>query len=341
MTGWSRFILIVALIFLGWLFYWLAFAPKPDISQRIYQTLKAQTKQADLAFTGVAFQEIDNGVKYWELKAKTASVNKSTGLATLQEAKGTFYKHGRPVLRFVSPAALWDMKKKEILLDQPLGYDVKLERRLSALLNTIERQNFSIFSLPKLSNKESGYWFQANNLSWRLEDQKILCTGGIMLNKGEVTGYGEKLESDVGLDKVRLEGHPLIIIQPESTYPISLEAEIIEVNSTDDSITARGQPVITWQAARITAISAKYLQASQRLELAGNVTINYKAIQAWGKTARYLVPANEVVLAGNARALQGDNQLTGDQVAVSFNDQKISVVGQGKVTITEEEMNQP
>ncbi len=335
----SRIILIVFIVFIVGIFYWALFSPKQDVSERIYKTLKEQEKKADLSFKDVTFEEVVAGVKYWQLEAKTAKVNKSTQIATLKDAKGNFFKKGKPVLRFRSPAALWDMKEKEILLDKPLGYDVILERRISDLLKTLRKTRFSIFSLPKLYKKGYGYWFQANNLSWKLADQKLLCTGGIILNKGDVTGFSERLEGDVALENIILEGDPRLIIASDKLSPITLEADVFEIVSQENVIYARGNPVIFWENAKINAESLKYIQIDRVLELYGKVKIFYKDIQASGNSARYLIDENRIVLAGQARALQGENKLSGEKVSVSLKNQKISVLGKGKVIITEEKLD--
>lgn len=333
-----RIILIVASVFLIWIFFWAIFSPKQEISERIYQTIKEQEQLADLAFKQVTFEEISEGQKYWQLKAVQATVNKSTQIATLKDANGTFFKNGKPVLRFRSPAALWDMKHKEILLDNPLGYDVKLDDKIASLIKTLKKTRFSVFNLPKLYKKSQGYWFQANNLSWKLADKKLLCTGGIMLNKGEITGYADKLESDVGLEQIKLEGKPRIVIEPQRSSPITLEAKIFEVISAEDRIIAKGDPTITWQTARVKAKNLEYLQSKEILMLKNHVRIVYNDIQAWGRSAKYLTEKGLITISGNARATQGDNVLTGDAVNVSLKDKKISVLGQGKVVISEEEL---
>ena len=338
MKIWSRVILLVFTIFIAGIFYWALFTPKEDISDRIHKTIKEQEKRADLSFKDVTFEEVVAGVKFWQLVAKSAIVNKSTGIATLKDANGTFFKQGKAVLRFRSPAALWDMNKKEILLDKPLGYDIKLESKISTIIKTLKDSSFSIFNLPKVYKKGLGYWFQANNLSWRLADQKLLCTGGIILNKGEVTGYAERLEGDVALERVVLEGHPRVVISPNKISPISLEADVFEVISPEDVIYARGNPKIFWEEAKVLADILKYVQDHKILELTGNVKITYKDIRAWGNSAQYLTDENKIILAGEARALQGENKLSGEKVSVSLKDKKISVLGKGKAIITEEEL---
>lgn len=328
-------LLTAGLIFIVGIFYWSLFMPKEEISERIYRTLKEQEKRADLFFKKVSFEEVSAGVKYWQLLAETAMVNKSTGLATLQKAEGTFFKKGKAVLKFRAPTAMWDMKKKEIYLDKPLGYDVALERKISTLIKTLKKEPLSVFNLPGIYKKELGYWFQANNLSWKLADQKLLCTGGILLNKGEITGYAEKLEGDVGLEKIRLEGTPRIAMSTPKTAPVTLEAQIFDILSAEDLFIAQGNPRVTWQDAKVSSQTARYFQTEKNLKLDGNVKIIYKDISAWGNSANYLTEEQKIILSGDARAKQGENKLSGDQVLISLKEEKISLIGKGKVIITE------
>jgi lipopolysaccharide transport protein LptA len=337
----SRIILIIFLIFIAAIFYWALYTPKPDVSQRIYKTLKEQEQRADITFKEVTFEENVAGVKYWQLKAQSATVNKDSGIATLRTADGTFFKKGRPVLRFKSPAAVWDMKKKEILLDKPLGYDVKLERKISTLIKSLKKSPFSIFNLPAAYKENEGYWFQSNNLSWNVADQKLLCTGGIILNKGDITGYAQQLEGDVGLERVLLKGNPRIVVFPNDSSPITLEAAVFEVISAQDIIIAHGNPRIFWQDSVVKADNLKYLQRENVLELTGNVSINYKDIQAWGSQASYFTKTRTIILEKNARARQGANELSGDKIKLSLLDKKLSVIGKGKVVIIKEETETP
>jgi len=326
---------LIVIFFIGGLFYWALFVPKEEVSKRIYKTIKEQERRADLFFKKVSFEEVSEGIKYWQLEAQTAMVNKSTQLATLQTVKGTFFKKGKPVLKFHCPAAMWDMRKKEIYLDQPLGYDALFERKISSLLTSIKTQPYSIFNLPQIYQKGAGFWFQAKNLSWKLSDQKLLCTGGILLNKGEVTGYAQELEGDVALERILLRGSPKIVISNPTSFPITLEADAIEVLSRDNLIHALGQPRARWQTAEISTLILTYKQDEKTIELEKNVVIKYNDIRAQGDNAYYSVDTQEVKLSGNAFAKQGENKLTGNQVLVSLKDQKISLLGKGQVTIEE------
>jgi lipopolysaccharide export system protein LptA len=331
-----QIILTFFIIFIIGIFYWAIFSPKDDISERIYETIKEQENRADLSFKKVSFEEVVAGVKYWKLTADSAVVNKSTSLATLKDSKGTFYEKGKAVLKFNSPSALWDMKKKEIFLDEPIGYDVSLERKIGSLIKTIRESKFSVFSIPGVYQKHAGYWFKAKNCSWKFADQQLVCGGGIMLNKGEVVGYSDNLQSDVALRNVFLKGNPKIVITPKDSSPVTIKADVFEVISREDMFIARGNPKVQWEKAEVVATGIKYFQKDKMIELYGWAQVNYKDIRAWGKTAKYNIDEQKIILEGDAGAVQGDDKLSGKKVQVSLKDQKISVLGRGKAIISEE-----
>jgi lipopolysaccharide export system protein LptA len=337
-TFWKVILTASLVLFIIWVFSWALFAPKKDLSQFISDTMMEQAKKADLSFKQVSFEEVAAGVKFWQLRAETAMVNKNSGLAALQNTTGTFYKKGRPVLKFRSPAALWEMKKQEIYLDKPLGFDAAYERQITVLARELKSDPLSVFNLPAEYRKGLGYWFQARNLSWKVADQLLFCTGGIRLNKGEISGRAETLKGDVEFNKVVLEGQPLFTIAPAGTAPVTIEARSFEIASAQDQLSAYGDPVITWKDARITARTASYHQAKKTLRLEGDVQVFYRDITASGAAADYLVGPQIIILTGQARAAQAGSQLSSDKVVVALKEQKISLAGRSRVVISEEEL---
>jgi len=331
-------ILVVALVFICTIFYWAIFIPKEEVSQKIYQTIKEQEKRADLSFKQVTFEENAGGIKYWQLVAETAMINNDQGIASLKNAQGTFFKGGKPSLRFRSPAALWNMKAKEIYLDRPIGYDIVLEGKISRIISALKNQPLSIFNLPEIYKNGPGYWFQAKNLSWKLQDQELQCTGGIVLNKGEVTGRADKLSGDVALETVQLEGNATLTIKPLLGSPATVEAAAFEIQSLTNTILARGNPRIKWENAMITANEVKYFQPGKQFHLSGNVQLSFQEIQAAGAGAVYSVFPQQFILSGKAWARQGDNNLSGDRIVVYLKEKKISLAGRSRVVITEEEI---
>jgi lipopolysaccharide export system protein LptA len=169
-----------------------------------------------------------------------------------------------------------------------------------------------------------------------MADQQLLCTGGIILSKGEVTGYANQLSGDVGLERVFLQGTPKIIITPNNSVPISLEANEFEIISNEDTIIAKGNPVITWSSAKVVSTQMAYKQKTQEIKLNGEVKVNYLDIAATGNQATYRANKGEIILVGNAQAVQGDNKLTGNEVYVSLLKKTIAIAGRAKVIIPEE-----
>jgi lipopolysaccharide export system protein LptA len=332
------FLTALVLLLVGGLFYWALYIPKEDISQRIYKTIKEQENRADLAFNKVTFEESTGGVKFWQLQAETAVVNKSTGLATLQITQGLFFKNGKPVMKFRSPAALWDMSKKEIYLDKPLGYDAGSEKQIEALLKTLGVQSASVFNLPPAYQKGIGYWFQARNLSWKVAGEQLVCTGGIVLNKGDLTGYAQKLTGDVEFKKVLLDGSPHVVLAELQGGPVTIEADQFELDSAADLLTAHGNPVITWRDARVSSLLASYHQPENKIKLDGDVKVSYQDITAWGNSADYPTKKELIILSGEARAEQAGSKLSSDKVMVSLKDRKISLLGKSRVVIPEDKV---
>ncbi|MCU0641273.1 MAG: hypothetical protein MUC35_04200 [Candidatus Margulisbacteria bacterium] len=337
---WKITLTILLAGFIIWLLYWTLFAPKQDLTQLIYSTMQEQSKRADLSFKKVSFEEVVGSEKFWQLEASTAMVNNNTGVATLQDTSGTFYKKGRPVLKFRSPAALWEMKKQEIYLDKPLGYDASLERQITALIRNFQSDPRSLFSLPAQYRRGAGYWFKARNLSWKVADQLLLCTGGIHLTKGEISGRAERLLGDVEFNLVKLDGDPSFQIATASKAPVTIEARSFLIASAKELLSAEGSPTITWQTARITAHSAQYHQGEKLLRLTGDVSVSYEDIRASGAAADYLVAQQQIILTGTARASQGGSNLTSDRVIVSLKEQRIALAGRSRVVVTEEELSQ-
>lgn len=324
------------------LFIWAAFVPKGDFTEKVQETLKEQRRRTDLFFRGATFAEIVNGVKYWELHARTSDINKDIKLATMKDVDGLFFKNGKAALKILAPTAEWKMDEKEIFLDEPIGYDIKYERKVRKHLKKMGdvRELFSIFHLPSKYPAESelGYWFKAHNLNWSIATKKIICKKGITLTKGDVTVFSEKLEGDVGLEKVKLSGFPKALISGRDGGDITIEAKVFDIDSPNDMIYAKGNVKIIRGAAIITSNNAVYNQKEGFIELTSNVSTIFEDIKAWGDEGIYSVKEESAALTGNAGALRGQSKLFGDKVIVFIKDGKIVIEGKTRVTIGEEEL---
>jgi len=333
LKGLAFFIVVIFILFL---FIWALYLPKTEITTTISKTLEEQKSRLDLYFQGVTFQESQGGKKYWEIKAKTSSLNKTTGIATLTETRGTFFRSGKPVLKFISPYVTWDMTGKEIFLKEPIGYDLKAERKVQALLK--ETKNVSSFILPaRALKKGEGYFFRAKNLNWKLQTEKIVCTNGIYLKKGEISGFADKLEADVALEKVNLSGNPCTMNIANQSLA-TLEARNFTVDSLKDELYATNGIILMANGLKLTSRDLIYKQKDDTIYFEPNVKVLYHDAQAESVSASYNIKNREIVLENNAKLLRKGSQLTGDKVIISLKDQTFRILGKTKIIIPEEEI---
>ena len=297
----------------------------------ISETLKEQTHKLDLFYKGVTFQETSNGTKYWEIKARSSSVNNSTGVATLEETNGTFFSSGVPTLKFKAPSALWYINKKEIILTRPLGYDAKSEEKGVSFFKNINNSGPSYFELPtRYNGKGKGFCFKAENLTWNISSQKIVCENGLWIKKGEISGMAESLQADVSLEKIQIKGHPKVFIS--DTIPSQLEANEFEIDNPKNSLTAKNGVVLTANQIIVKTDTAVYNQENGMVDLAGNVNATIS------NSARYDVNKQLMFLAGNPKLTKGDSSLSGTEIIIDAKTRNFSVKGKSKIIIPEKEL---
>lgn len=316
---------------LAGLFIWAVFSPKEDFISKVTKTLDEQKKLADLVFFGVSVAEILDGKKYWELFAKTSAFSREENITTMATVKGTFFEGGKESLRIISPGAIWYMSEKEILLDEPIGYDIKFERTFGGKIEDLRnlKDPRAVFNLPdSASAKDNGYWFKAHNLRWKLANKKLICRNGIMLTKGNVVVLSDALEGDVAMEHVTLTGHPKALIDS-----ISFEATTMEVDSLNDYLVATGGIKATRPDGTITADRGLYRQRSNEVDFIDNVILTYKDLKGWADRATYFVGSEEAVLRGSASAIRAGNTLNGEEIHILFKENRVFVRGKTKVKI--------
>ena len=326
-------------------FAWAIFVPKGDIGEKITETLKSQKKKADLFFRGVTFSEIVNGRKYWEIKAVSSDLNKTTQISNMKTVDATFFKKGKKSLKIIAPAATWNMKDKEIYLANPLGYDPKYERVFKKKIKGIdlEKDDISEFILPNSYDitKEIGFWFKAKNLTWKLATKRIICKKGIKLTKGDTVILSEHLEGDVGFERVILTGKPEATIEREEK--IKLTATKFEVDSKSDIVYALGNVKLVLEStaegtATINSNAASYNQKEKVIEFTGNIEIFIGDIRATSDLATYFMPQKKITLTGNPRASRAGDELRGEKIHIYIEENRIEVEGKTKIFISKSEL---
>ena len=329
---------LFSLVVIGF-FIW-ALLPKDNYSDKISETLKTDKQKADVIFKDAALSEVYDGIKYWELIAKTAVINQSIGIANLSIVDGLFFDKGRPTIKFLAPSAIWQIKKNEILLNDPIGYDIKFEKFIKdTLAKSKDLSNLrSVFHLPeKAGEKFEGFWFSAKNLNWKLSTKKLICSGAISLTKGDVIIDAEKLDADVGLEKVLLTGHPSGKIFTDSRK-INITADNFMVDSSQDKITANQKVLITRKGSNITSSKAVYDQKQGIFYLYGGVSLSDGKINAYSNNASYDTKNNKIIMTDGAKAKRDSNEISGDKISILIGQNKILIEGRSRAKIKEAEI---
>ena len=166
-------------------FVWALFFAEKNPMESLLKETKEREKTSDSQFHDVTFSEVVEGVKYWELVAKTATVNQFYGRTKLNKVNGRFFDNDEPALKFDAPYAIWNMKQKAVQMEKVKGVSLSLEKE--AILKSKE-------------------------VIWKLEDKKIQPQKGVTIESGNITFHGETLTGDVGLRKIVLTGKPKAIL---------------------------------------------------------------------------------------------------------------------------------
>jgi len=119
----------IIMSFLLGIFYWAVFVPKDDVNEKISKTLLEQREKADLFMKGVTFSETADGRKYWEIKAVTSKINNDTGNGRSYGCIRYFLQERKTSMNFLSPAVVWDMKKRKISIKSATGLKMTISSR--------------------------------------------------------------------------------------------------------------------------------------------------------------------------------------------------------------------
>jgi lipopolysaccharide export system protein LptA len=337
-TAWIFIIAVAAL------FSWAIFSPKGDIKVKIHETLERQKEQADLKFVDVTFTETLGGIKYWELVAKTATINKDKNAADLVEVLGTFYQNNVPVLKFSSPTVYWDMANKEIQIADPLGFDQTAERYLvliKILLGASTDPQSIYRSARNFSGRIKGTWFRASQLNWNLQSKKLFSDRGLVLNKEEITVYAQKIEGAVALTGLTLSGNATALLLPRdrtSDKITRLTADRFVFNSRQNQISAQDHVLVRSYDTSIASRQANYALSSGEITFSHAVTLTHKDIRATCNLAVYNPVQETVTLSQRATAKRGKNEIGGETIKIDLANGRIHVSGRTKITIDEEEL---
>ncbi|MCX5750063.1 MAG: LPS export ABC transporter periplasmic protein LptC, partial [Candidatus Saganbacteria bacterium] len=245
----KKIALFLFVIFVLILFVWALYLPKENIQEKVLKTLETQKEKADVSFKNVTFSESLGDIRFWELKADSAILNKDTGLAELKTVKGVFFKDNKPTFYFISPMAKWNMQKKEIYLEDPVGYDLKKAKYLDRVDPAFRDK--SITEEAAIIEKQKGtpgYWLKAEYLDWKLATQKVSCNKGLVLNGSDFKVTAQSLDGDLAFNELTLSGNPYALVSPSSQKQstASIEAREFKFFNAKDSIVASREVKIVY-----------------------------------------------------------------------------------------------
>jgi lipopolysaccharide export system protein LptA len=338
MNFFKRLPIYLLLLLILLLLFWALFVPKQDFSEKIGKTLEEQKRRADMFFNMITVKEIVNGVKYWEIRARSSEMDKAPNITYMKDTYGTFFENGQPVLKMLAPTATWRMNNNEIFLTEPIGYDMKFEKNFKGRIEDLRdiKDTRSVFHLPlSSSQKDTGYWFKAHNLDWKLLNKNIACRDGITLTKGTVVVLSDRLEADLSMEHITLTGKPRA-----SMDSVTLEATTIEVDSSYDYIYANGNVTALRPDGSISADKALFKQNENLVSFEGGVRVSYLGLSAWGDNAVYLVDEEKATIFGRAGATRGNDTLVGKEISVDFKNNKVAVKGSSTVQINEDKLKE-
>lgn len=166
------------LLLAGGLYYFLKDEPLPPI-----RTEEAKpTPTANMTFVGTTIIEEKDGKPSLELSAEAVEVDAATKRVRLINIKGVLYRDDGSKINITGLQAEFDPQTKEVLMDG----DVK-------------------------AVAEDGAVFTAAQARWVGQARQLFGSGGVTLTRGDTTVSGNQIETDPGMEKVKVTGNARII----------------------------------------------------------------------------------------------------------------------------------
>lgn len=161
----------------GGVLYW-AFSNQPQISVENVD----DPANNSLSYAGNTLTEEKDGKKIWELTAETITVDPVTKNITLKNINGVFYQDDGNNIHLTAPTALYDNKTHDITITEKV-----------------------------IATRSDGSNFTASQVLWQNSIQKFTGEGSVKVVKEDTVITGDKLETDAGMNKVKVEGNAHII----------------------------------------------------------------------------------------------------------------------------------
>ena len=289
-------------------FAWAIFLPKGRIQQELQQRLIEQKATPDLQLKGVTFSESAGDIKYWEIVSATSRLNRDTGQAQLQELNGLFFDSNKPALHFSAPTAEWNMKSKEISIQEPTGFEVTAYDRNDPQ------------SAPQ---SPAALSFAAKKLRWSLDDQELRTDAGILFKRGPMTISAGKLEARVTLANALLTDEPVARMGGDAT----LTAKIFQLDAGNHILTASGEAEVKRLDIRVNSDVIQYRERDEVLAAIGRVRGQKGDLTLTAEEGSYSLPLHTLALRGSVLALYQNIRAQGDALLFNEKENSLTVLG--------------
>ena len=303
----SRNTFLLLAIILLMVFVWALLSPEENLSLKVSKKIQEQKQKSDLFMKGAIFSESVGGIKFWEIKAITSFINKSTQKAEMNDIHGTFFKNGTPSLKIIAPKVFWDMKNKSIEVISPVGYEEKSR-------------------------------FETASLVWSLDDKKITAKEKIVFERDNVVITAGSMKADTELEKMVLQNRPVAVIRSKGLTDIDVRAKVFEVNARNGRISAAGEAVLKRGGLMIKSNEILYDAKENLLFARGGTSVYHKDITARCFAVRYNIKSEVVSLFDKVVLKRGRSELNGDRIDINIKDETISIKGRNSRAVIEEEL---
>lgn len=168
------------LLIIGGLYYF--FREEPQITE--VPTTKPNPMQAGakITFTGSAIIEEQNGRKVWELNAESIEADAGSKQVYLKNMKGTFYQDAGGKVEVTAREGILDTKTNDITLQGEMK---------------VTSSEGAVFTAPRGSYAEQSKIFTG--------------IGGIILTRGDIIITGDKIDADLKLEQVKIQGNAKVV----------------------------------------------------------------------------------------------------------------------------------
>lgn len=173
----QTYLLIAAILFIlvAGSYYFL----KEDFNSP--QPQAAIDQPTTMSYSGNTIIEEKDGKRLWELGAEKIDIDPKTKQAVIKNLKGVFYQDDGGKMELVALEAVYDTKTRDIVM----------QGHIKAV-------------------SDDGTVFIAQTARWAGDSQRIYGSGGVTMTKDDTVIMGDRIESDAGLQKVKVEGNARI-----------------------------------------------------------------------------------------------------------------------------------